>query len=38
MNKPLETPTCGQLVFNQEKVITGLRQNAHYGSLVFYLR
>ena len=38
MNKASEIPTCGQLVFNPEKVITALRQDAHYGSLVSYLR
>ena len=38
MNKPSEPPTYGRLAVNQEKVITPLRQDTHYGNVVSYLR
>ena len=38
MDKPSESPSCGQLAVNREHVITALRRDAHYDSLVSYLR
>ena len=38
VDKPSESPSCGQLAVNREQVITALRQDAHYDSLISYLR
>ena len=38
MNKPSETRHCSQLAVHQEQVVTALRRDAYYDSLVSYLR